>query len=119
MNLNTDQLDKLKLALINKKKELEKMIESVDAEDPFKDPEAGNRSPSTDTDIREEQGYLNIQAQLKELKSQLKEVDDALDKTVSGKYGNCENCGNTIPENRLNLIPWARYCIECDKKMVK
>ena len=119
MKITPEKIEELKVTLIGKKKHLLEMIASIEAEDPFKDPEAANRSPSADTDIREEQGFLNVQAQLKELKSQLSEVESALDKTMGSNYGICENCSQDIPESRLTLVPWARYCIDCDKQIVR
>lgn len=28
-------------------------------------------------------------------------------------YGICENCGRPIPHDRLELVPWARFCLDC------
>jgi RNA polymerase-binding protein DksA len=38
------------------------------------------------------------------------EIDDALDRIENGTYGICEGTGQTIPKERLEAIPWARYC---------
>jgi DnaK suppressor protein len=32
-----------------------------------------------------------------------------------GTYGRCSNCGSTISIQRLQAIPWARYCIDCQE----
>jgi RNA polymerase-binding protein DksA len=29
------------------------------------------------------------------------------------QYGKCERCGQEIDVARLDLVPWARFCIEC------
>jgi len=49
-------------------------------------------------------------------KNMLKEIDIALAKIEKGTYGICELCGREIGEKRLKHIPYARYCIECQKK---
>jgi DnaK suppressor protein len=45
----------------------------------------------------------------------LKEVVSALDKIRDGEYGSCERCGETIAEKRLEALPFARYCIGCQR----
>lgn len=46
----------------------------------------------------------------------LKEIDEALDRIERGIFGECEKCGCAIPRERLNAIPQARNCLECQKK---
>jgi RNA polymerase-binding protein DksA len=43
----------------------------------------------------------------------LKKVDEALEKVALGNYGTCENCGKEIPDDRLDAVPYAEFCIEC------
>jgi DnaK suppressor protein len=33
----------------------------------------------------------------------------------NGTYGECEICGNRIPLARLNALPYATSCIECQR----
>ena len=47
----------------------------------------------------------------------LQKVDDALDKIKSGTYGRCEVCKEDIPQKRLRVLPYARYCLKCQKKV--
>ena len=48
---------------------------------------------------------------------QLKEIEDALERLRHGEYGNCEDCGETIPEQRLKLFPAARLCVKCQEEL--
>lgn len=41
------------------------------------------------------------------------EIDAALAKILDGTYGICEQCGNTIPRERLRAIPFAALCVSC------
>jgi RNA polymerase-binding transcription factor DksA len=41
------------------------------------------------------------------------EVLHALKRIDEGTYGNCENCGRPILEERLELLPYTRYCTAC------
>src|SRR3954451_16316239 len=41
------------------------------------------------------------------------EVLAALGRIEEGRYGSCENCGTEIIEERLELLPYTRYCTPC------
>ncbi|MBI4608279.1 MAG: TraR/DksA family transcriptional regulator [Candidatus Rokubacteria bacterium] len=45
----------------------------------------------------------------------LKEVTTALRKIEEGSFGACERCGEPIAEKRLEVLPFARYCIGCQR----
>jgi RNA polymerase-binding protein DksA len=45
----------------------------------------------------------------------LKEVEDALKNIESGTYGKCANCDEYIAEKRLEVIPYAKLCINCEE----
>jgi len=44
-------------------------------------------------------------------------VEKALKKIESGNYGLCELCKRGISIQRLKMIPYALYCIECQSRM--
>lgn len=45
----------------------------------------------------------------------LKRIDLALDRIEVGHYGECVNCGKKVQVARLEAVPWARHCIECQE----
>ena len=45
----------------------------------------------------------------------LKEIDRSLRQLDEGTYGLCEGCGEEISGNRLQALPWARYCLTCQE----
>ncbi|MBO0697795.1 MAG: TraR/DksA C4-type zinc finger protein [Zavarzinella sp.] len=47
----------------------------------------------------------------------LMEVTDALGRIDRGTFGICENCGKPIPEGRLEVVPYARYCVPCTEAL--
>jgi YteA family regulatory protein len=49
--------------------------------------------------------------------SMLRKVESALDSVNNGKYGVCKMCGREINEERLDFIPYAEYCSECQKNL--
>lgn len=40
-------------------------------------------------------------------------VQEALGRIDRGEYGRCQQCGEEISRKRLEVAPWARYCIRC------
>jgi DnaK suppressor protein len=42
-------------------------------------------------------------------------IDDALGRIDEGTYGFCLNCNVAMTEKRLNAVPWAPYCLECQE----
>ena len=45
----------------------------------------------------------------------LRDVISALQKIDDGNFGSCERCGEEIAEKRLDALPFARYCIDCQR----
>ncbi len=65
---------------------------------------------------------LNEDLNLKKLtthKEMLNKIDEALRKLEEGTYGICEECGAEIPEERLKIIPFAIYCVDCMENIEK
>lgn len=42
----------------------------------------------------------------------LNKVNRALEKIEDGTYGLCEVCGNAIPVERLDVLPYSTLCVE-------
>jgi DnaK suppressor protein len=58
-----------------------------------------------------------INSQLAEVESrELSKIEYALDRMRGGQYGICEGCGCNIPMARLNALPYATYCIKCQRE---
>lgn len=58
-----------------------------------------------------------ISSQLAEVESQeLARTENALERMKEGRYGICENCGNNIPMARLQALPYATFCIACQRE---
>ncbi|MBQ1949595.1 MAG: TraR/DksA family transcriptional regulator [Treponema sp.] len=43
----------------------------------------------------------------------LKQIDAALERIRTGKYGICLNCNKEIPQARLEALPYAFLCVNC------
>ena len=58
-----------------------------------------------------------ISSQLAEVESrELSSIENALERMRTGHYGVCEGCNQKIPVARLNALPYATYCIECQRE---
>lgn len=43
-------------------------------------------------------------------------ITEALERLKNGSYGLCVACGEEVQVKRLEAVPWARHCIECQEK---
>ncbi len=112
--LTTAQLEKLKLALLDRRHEIQRLsLESLGNAEESIDEASGDSADraaaSLDRDIL-------VDAAAREAK-ELHGIDEALAKIDAGTYGACEECGNLIAMPRLQYIPNAKYCITCQERL--
>ena len=69
--------------------------------------EEGGEGGTANVD-REIDLYLSGQA-----RATVVEIDRALQKIEDGTYGVCEQCGDHIPDARLQALPYAALCVSC------
>ena len=61
-----------------------------------------------------------ISSQLAEVESrELNNIETALERMRQGDYGTCDGCGETIPLARLQALPYATMCIQCQREAEK
>lgn len=46
----------------------------------------------------------------------IKKIDDSLHNIENETYGKCSMCGTEISEDRLEFIPYAEFCVNCQDK---
>ncbi len=46
-------------------------------------------------------------------------IEEAIQRLENGEYGNCQDCGQEIGEPRLEVMPHARYCVNCQSTREK
>lgn len=54
---------------------------------------------------------------IEKVRDQLANVERALQRLDEGNYGSCEDCGESIPEERLEALPYVTRCVSCSQKM--
>jgi DnaK suppressor protein len=42
-------------------------------------------------------------------------INEALTRISDNEYGTCQNCEKDINPKRLDAVPWARYCLNCQE----
>ncbi len=65
------------------------------------------------SDNFEQEFNLNL---IENVEDRLREINEALERIQEGVFGTCEECQKSIPKMRLRAIPYAKYCIECQRK---
>ena len=50
---------------------------------------------------------------------QLGAIEAALERLDDGTYGSCARCGRPIAAERLDALPWAAHCIDCQRLVAK
>ena len=110
--------EKYRKALLKERDRLRKEIELIERDISYADTRAGqselanyDQHPAdAGTETFEKEKDLAIRDSLREI---LGRIDEAMGKIERGTYGECDRCGRQIPKARLNAVPQAIYCVEC------
>ena len=109
-----DAIAKLKDVLIARRDALKKAL----AGDLSALKELSEQSTGDVVDVALDAAQDEISSQLAEVESrELASIDQALERMREGTYGVCEGCGSSIPLARLQALPYATCCIECQRKL--
>ncbi|MCW8984414.1 MAG: TraR/DksA family transcriptional regulator [Thermoanaerobaculales bacterium] len=110
--MNKRQRERYRKQLLEKRESLLQRVKAArSSETEANDKEApdlGDRALSTV--IRD----LSYQLTAKE-REILRRIDDALDRIENSTYGTCVSCEKKVLLDRLDAVPWARHCIECQE----
>jgi len=49
----------------------------------------------------------------------LRRINTALARLESGDYGICQECGEPVSPRRLEVIPWAEFCVSCQERQTE
>ncbi len=113
-------LNKFKTQLDEERQRLTELIaeHEQEREEARQSETSADRSPdpgSTDAGSMkfEYEKELSIEKNLQDL---LHKVEHALVRVEQGTYGVCESCGDAIPVARLEVLPYATFCVSCAQK---
>lgn len=54
-----------------------------------------------------------VSAQREAIQRVLTEIDEAFARIGDGTYGTCQGCAKPVPAERLEILPYTRYCVAC------
>lgn len=60
--------------------------------------------------------HLTLEEQVRFL---LDRVNAAIGAIEDGTYGKCVSCGRDIPAERLEIVPYADKCVDCQRRLEK
>jgi len=82
--------------------------------------ELRNQSGGDMVDAALDSAQDEICSQLAEVESrELASIEKALERMREGEFGTCEACATNIPLPRLQALPYATYCINCQREAEK
>ena len=110
--MNKRQRERYRKQLLEKRESLLQLVQAARTNETEGDgkeaPDLGDRALSTV--IRD----LSYQLTASE-RDILRRVEDALDRIDEGTYGTCVQCQKKVQPARLDAVPWARHCIQCQE----
>ena len=110
--MKENTLKKLKSLLLNRRREMLQQVAHLE----FEREELEQHSIEA-VDSAQEENLAQLIRKLDERgKEEIGEIELALTKMSSGRYGICELCGKSIPIKRLKVLPATRLCRNCAQK---
>lgn len=111
---------KIKQLLEERREKIEKELSSFATKDEKVKGDYDTRFPDFDTQSLDESALKLAAYEITlpieyALELRLVDINKALEKIKDGTYGRCEKCGKEINSKRLEIMPEARVCRECQK----
>jgi DnaK suppressor protein len=102
------EFDLYRTKLLATKEKLAAQLEDTEHKVSF-----GTDTEDLEEEIDKDEEQVNRESIRASLASQLMRVNAALDKIERGRYGTCEQCGNTIDAELLIADPESVLCRSC------
>jgi len=111
--MDRKKLDIYRNLLAEKKQQIQRLVYKSDQDGREAD-EEGTQDPADKAANAYTKEFLFHQSN--DNRQLLTLVTEALERTKNGSYGICVECGEEVQSKRLEAVPWARHCIECQEK---
>jgi DnaK suppressor protein len=109
--MKENTLKKLKSLLLNHRRDMLEQVAHLE----FERDELGQHFIES-IDSAQKENLAQLIYKLDERgKEEIGEIELALTKMSSGRYGICELCGKSIPIKRLKVLPATRLCLKCSQ----
>lgn len=104
----------LRRRLEEKKKELRSQLDELQTEVRGDNVGYSNHMADMGTEVFEQERDCGLARQLQTSYDRVREAEA---KFEDGTYGICESCGVRIELARLEVVPEARYCMDCQLRL--
>jgi DnaK suppressor protein len=116
LNMDKKRLDYYKKKLLARREELLKTIARTEEEGRQADDD-----PTVDLADKAANSYTKefLFGMTNTDRALLNLIDVALKRIEGDEYGVCANCEEEMQQKRLEAVPWAKHCINCQEKAEK
>ncbi len=105
-------LEKIREKLLSRRESILREVEAADTE-------RRSLEATSHPDVTDEAANIREQAILGQLgdveRRVVARIDDTLARISRGDYGDCDDCGESIPKGRLDAEPTATRCVNCQQ----
>ncbi len=106
--LDKKTIEKQKKLLEEEKERLKNKIKQLS-----EFPDYGRNEDDNAKELADFENNLSLEEQIKFL---LSKVNSALKAIDDGSYGKCKKCQKAIESGRLEIMPYAEFCITCQRE---
>lgn len=107
------QHDKMRSFLVDRRHRLQAGVRGqIEGSDLDETDRGGDEGDMATFSLRDD---INMDVRARETR-ELQLIEQAIDKIDAGSYGTCEDCGGGIAIARLEALPFAQFCIDCQEK---
>jgi len=110
--MRRSELERFRKALLAKRKELLDRVRT--ARDTSTESDGSEAADLGDRALSTMSRDLTYQLSATE-REILRRIDSALERIEAGRFGECDHCTRPVEKGRLEAVPWARHCIECQE----
>lgn len=108
MSLSKEFIQAQKEKLLKEKQKIDEKIKNLK-----KYPDYGQDEEDKLQEMGDFENNLSIEEQLNYLS---RKIDKALLAIENGTYGRCSSCKQDIEKGRLEIMPFAEFCVDCKAK---
>jgi DnaK suppressor protein len=110
--LNRERYEVLKAMLIERRREIDDRLRSIRSGLPAQLDDVQDMEEQSVSDLFQDMDFAVMQMKA----DTLAKIDEALLRLEDGTYGTCAECENEIAEARLQAVPFATLCRDCQEE---
>lgn len=100
---------------------LQKLLDDYTKQEAAIDKDLHHKNEAVEKDFAEQVTQRENEDVLTALDSEAREkitlIQNALSRIEAETFGQCTQCGKPVTEARLDILPYAEHCIECEEQL--